>query len=159
MGNSAGRTEGAPEVTTLKGLAEKMARDARALTDLAAKGARPLGYDPVNLPCPEVPDVPAVREVPPLVEQLAELIKPAGGTPGHTPERRGRKPEWDWDRAKQATLRRIYHGEVPEPEYLAKVEALLAEWFAASCDGETPSESMIREKAAHWIWDVIKAGN
>jgi hypothetical protein len=148
-------------VATLKGLAEiaaKLASDQRALTDLAAKVARPLGSDPADLPRPEIPDIPAVREVTPLAEQIADLIKPPQGTPGHTPPRetRGRKPKWEWERAALAVFGRIYWGDVPEPTSQAEVETLLSEWFLATYD-EQPVDSQIRDHA-RLIWREIRVG-
>jgi hypothetical protein len=137
----------------VKGLAEiaaKMVRDQQAFIDATTKLARP-SADLRDLR-PEIPDIPAVREVTPLAEQIADLIKPKPQR-----ETRGRKAKWDWERAALGVYGRVYRGNVPEPKSLAEVEALLSEWFVANSDGEQPVTSQIREHARP-IWREIREG-
>jgi hypothetical protein len=91
---------------------------------------------------PIIPDIPAVREVTPLAEQLAELIKPQ-----LQQETRGRKPKWSWEAASLAVVGSIYRGDEREPETLAALEAILGDWFIQNCSGEIPAASLIREHA------------
>jgi hypothetical protein len=108
----------------------------------------------LKIPRFEVPDIPAVREVVPLAEQIAELIKPKPQT-----ETRGRKAKWDWERAAIAVIAQFYNGAVPEPKTQAEVEARLSDWFSANYDSATPGETQIREHA-RLIWrEIFEAGN
>jgi hypothetical protein len=103
---------------------------------------------------PTIPDIPAVQEVVPLAELLAELIKPKPRN-----ETRGRKPKWPWQEATLAVFGAIYRGEEREPKCLAEIEAMLGDWFIANCDDQLPAESQLREYAK-LIWrEITKAEN
>jgi len=76
----------------------------------------------------------------PLAEQIAALQGKSRR------ETRGRKPKYDWARAKLEVLGAIYRGEEPQPRSLADIETMLGDWFAAHGD-EIPGVTLIREHA------------
>jgi hypothetical protein len=138
-------------VATLKGMAEiaaKLVGDQEALTHATTKLVHPLIVDPADL-CdlrPEIPDIPAVREVTPLAEQITDLIK--AEKPGLL-ETRGRKPKWKWDEAISGVWGQVWRGDA-KPKKQADVEQLLRSWFIDS-RSDAPANSEIR-KRAEIIW-------
>lgn len=90
----------------------------------------------------------------PAIEMLLPSL-PLGATIGFTTkqtERRGhigRPPKWDWEGAIAhiASIAQHPDGLPTGPGAQARVEELIAEWFANEV-GETPSASQVRQRAA-----------
>ncbi len=117
------------------------------------------------------PLIPAQWPLPCAGEKLQQLVEvhagdllaafgpadPPAVERASTPERRGRKPQYDWTTAEREIFGRLYRGEISERsiETQADVERVLADWFAERT-GDEPSESMIRSHAAGLYKEILK---
>jgi hypothetical protein len=117
---------------------------------------------PVETP---IPDIPAIREVAPfadvlaeriaesnkaLAERIAESTKSAPQDETSVKlETRGRKSKWDWEEAISAAWDKVWRGDA-KPKKQGDVETLLRKWFTDN-DGGAPADSEIRKRAQR-IW-------
>jgi hypothetical protein len=124
----------------------------------------------VRLPCPEIPetqipDIPAIREVTPFAEVLAEriaesnkalaerIVESIKSAPQEETlvklETRGRRGKWDWEEAISAAWDKVWRGDA-KPKKQGDIESLLRQWFTDN-DGGAPADSEIRKRAQR-IW-------
>ena len=118
-----------------------------------------------EIPETQIPDIPAIREVTPfadvlaeriaesnkaLAERIAESIKsaPQDETPVNL-ETRGRKMKWDWEEAISAAWDKVWRGDA-SPKTQGDIETLLRKWFTDNAGG-APADSEIRKRAQR-IW-------
>jgi hypothetical protein len=142
--------------TSTFALAATMARNQQTLADAAAKVAQPDPRSLIELPAlAESP--PALREITPLPDALAERLAPlierlAERPEPPTPKRRQRRAgerEWAWSDAMHAVckeLRREGFKPTGARGEQAEIARRLAKWFLDQVD-DHPSDSRLRDYA------------
>ena len=159
-------------------LGAQIARDQQAqqqvFAELAAQMARPL-IDPADflrplviddalrVPIADVPRgaPPVFREIVPLAEQLdgaveriADLLK-AGGTPGHTGEKRGPKGRWNWELFLVELCGIVHEEGLPTSQ--EELVRRMQQWSVNNFD-DHPSRSQIQTRVRQ-VWRRIKYGS